>query len=45
MRGGLLYPVAVMDRFTRFVLSWQLSNIMETGSAGSLVPPRPTREL
>lgn len=31
MRGGFLYLVAVMDRFSRFVLSWELSNTMETG--------------
>src|ERR1039457_4447686 len=31
MRGGFLYLVAVMDWFSRFVLSWQLSNTMETG--------------
>jgi putative transposase len=31
MRGGFLYLVAVMDRFSRLVLSWELSNTMETG--------------
>ena len=31
MRGGFLYLVAVMDSFSRFVLSWELSNTMETG--------------
>jgi putative transposase len=31
MRGGFLYLVAVMDWFSRYVLSWELSNIMETG--------------
>jgi putative transposase len=31
MRGGFLYLVAVMDWFSRFVLSWELSNSMETG--------------
>jgi len=31
MHGGLLYLVAVMDWFNRFVLSWELSNTMETG--------------
>src|ERR1017187_2813139 len=31
MRGGFLYLVAVMDWFSRFVLSWELSNTMETG--------------
>jgi putative transposase len=31
MRGGFLYLVAVMDWFSRFVLSWDLSNTMETG--------------
>jgi putative transposase len=30
MRGGFLYLVAVMDWSSRFVLSWELSNIMET---------------
>ncbi len=30
MRGGFLYLVAVMDWFSRFVLSWELSNTMET---------------
>ena len=29
MRGGFLYLVAVMDWFSRFVLSWELSNTME----------------
>ena len=31
MRGGFLYLVAVMDWFSRFVISWELSNTMETG--------------
>ena len=31
MRGGFLYLVAVMDWFSRFVLSGELSNTMETG--------------
>ena len=31
MRGGFLYLVAVMDWFSRYVLSWELSNTMETG--------------
>ena len=31
MRGGFLYLVAVMDWFSRFVLSWELSNTMGTG--------------
>ena len=31
MRGGFLYLVAVMDWFSRFVLSWELSNTMEAG--------------
>ncbi len=31
MRGGFLYLVAVMDWYSRFVLSWELSNTMETG--------------
>ena len=31
MRGGLLYLVAVMDWTTRCVLSWRLSNSMDTG--------------
>ena len=30
MRGGFLYLVAVMDWFSRYVLSWELSNTMET---------------
>jgi len=30
MRGGFLYLVTVMDWFSRFVLSWELSNTMET---------------
>jgi len=30
MRGGFLYVVAVMDWFGRFVLSWKLSNTMES---------------
>jgi putative transposase len=31
MHGGFLYLVAVMDWFSRFVLSWELSNTLETG--------------
>lgn len=31
MQGGFLYLVAVMDWFSRFVLSWELSNTMEAG--------------
>ena len=31
MRYGFLYLVAVMDWFSSFVLSWELSNTMETG--------------
>jgi len=31
MQSGFLYLVAVMDWFSRFVLSWELSNTMETG--------------
>lgn len=31
MHGGFLYLVAVMDWFSRYVLSWELSNTMETG--------------
>jgi len=30
MRGGFLYLVAVMDWFSRFVLSWELSCTLET---------------
>ena len=30
VRGGFLYLVAVMDWFSRFVLSWELSNTLET---------------
>jgi putative transposase len=30
MHGGFLYMVAVMDWFSRFVLSWELSNTLET---------------
>src|SRR4051794_13813489 len=30
MRGGFLYLVAVMDWFSRFVLSWELSNTLES---------------
>jgi len=30
MPGGFMYLVAVMDWFSRFVLSWKLSNSMET---------------
>lgn len=29
--GGFMYLVAIMDWFSRFVLSWELSNSMETG--------------
>src|ERR1017187_7819103 len=49
MRGGFLYLVAVMDWFSRFVLSWELSNTngdrLLSGCAGSRVPLRPTRDL
>src|SRR5262252_11188559 len=31
MHGGFLYLVVVMDWFSRFVLSWELSNTMEAG--------------
>ena len=31
MRAGFLYLVAIMDWFSRFVLSWELSNTLETG--------------
>lgn len=31
MRSGFLYLVAIMDWFSRFVLSWELSNTMEVG--------------
>ena len=31
MRGGFLYLVAVMDWFSRFVLSWALSVTLELG--------------
>ena len=31
MRAGFLYLVAIMDWFSRYVLSWELSNTMETG--------------
>ncbi len=30
VRGGFLYLVAVMDWFSRFVLSWEVSNTLET---------------
>ena len=30
MQSGFLYLVAVMDWFSRYVLSWELSNTMET---------------
>jgi len=31
--AGFLYPAAVMDRFSRFLLSWSLSLTMEVSSA------------
>ncbi len=31
MHGGFLYFVTVMDWFSRFVISWELSDTMETG--------------
>jgi putative transposase len=31
MRGGFLYLTAIMDWFSRFVLSWELSNTLDTG--------------
>lgn len=30
LEGGFMYLVAIMDWFSRFVLSWQLSNTMDT---------------
>jgi len=30
MRGGFFYLVAVMDWFSRYVISWELSNTLET---------------
>jgi putative transposase len=30
MKSGLLYLVAVMDWYSRYVLSWELSNSMES---------------
>ena len=33
VRGGFFYLVAVMDWASRFVLSWELDNTMEVGSA------------
>ena len=30
MQGGFLYLVAIMDWFSRFVLSWELSNTLDT---------------
>jgi len=38
MRGGFLYLVAVMDWFSRFVLSWELSNTMETSFCLAALP-------
>ena len=40
MRGGFLYLVAVMDWFSRFVLSWELSNTMRPVSAWRRWRPR-----
>jgi putative transposase len=31
LRGGFVYLVAVLDWFSRYVLSWELSNTLETG--------------
>ena len=31
MRGGFLYLVAVLDWYSRYVLSWELSNTLDTG--------------
>src|ERR1022692_2199263 len=49
MRGEFLYLVAVMDWFSRFVLSWELSEYhgdrLLSGCAGSRVSLRPTRDL
>ena len=42
MRGGFLYLVAVMDWFSRFVLSWELSN---TGDGDRLRPGGPRCRL
>ena len=38
MRVGFLYLVAVMDWFSRFVLSWELSNTLETGFCLAALP-------
>ncbi len=48
MRGGFLYLVAVMGTwFSRYVLSWELSNTMETGFCAAALHAafllRPTR--
>ncbi|HEX29976.1 TPA: IS3 family transposase, partial [Candidatus Poribacteria bacterium] len=29
MKGGYIYLVAVMDWFSRYVLSWQVSNTLD----------------
>ncbi len=31
MPAGFMYLVAIMDRFTRYVLAWELSNTLDTG--------------
>ena len=31
LRGGFMYLVAVMDWYSRYVLSWRLSNTLDTG--------------
>ena len=49
MRGGFLYLVAVMDWFSRFVLSWELSNRdgdqLLPGRTRRGLPLRPARNL
>jgi putative transposase len=35
VKGGFLYLVAVMDWFSRFVLSWELSNTLEASFCSS----------
>jgi len=47
MRGGLLYLVAVMDWFSRYALSWELSNHGDrllSGGDGGRPPLWPTRD-
>jgi putative transposase len=43
--GGFLYLVAVMDRVSRYVLAWRLSNLFDTSFRVDAVEEGATRDL